>query len=463
MRSSRLLLILVALASVSATPVLSAASAAVAGNDKAKSDKDKADKAKADKEKADKAKADQEKADKAKADQEKADKEKADKAKADKEKADKAKADQDKADKAPVPSSPSPTGGTSGNGNGNNGNGNGNGGSSSGGAGKDNGGGSPASGSGNSASGSSSSGSAAPSSPSTSAPDTSSDTKGSTPTSSDKGTASTSTPGKSSSASAPSPSPAPAGSSSGAPSSAGSPSASSTPPSADDSSDDPATDPSDTTNDASDATPGPGLLAAPLGSVVLDPPAPPVAGETLNATPVSGTVVVRLPGSKTITTLDQVASLPTGTTVDATQGGIAVVTAAANGTTQTGAFAGGMFVIRQVGTTNPMTEIALARGDFSVCDVPVAARAGASAARARKSNGRSTRVVRALWGRDNHGRFRTKGRDAVATVRGTAWLTQDRCDGTLTYVMEGAVSVYDKTRQRTVTVTAGHTYLARRP
>jgi ferric-dicitrate binding protein FerR (iron transport regulator) len=69
--------------------------------------------------------------------------------------------------------------------------------------------------------------------------------------------------------------------------------------------------------------------------------------------------------------------------------------------------------------------------------------------------------VRSLWARDNHGRFRTHGANSVATARGTAWLTQDRCDGTRTRVTRGAVAVRDLARHRTVVVRAGHAYLAR--
>ncbi len=70
--------------------------------------------------------------------------------------------------------------------------------------------------------------------------------------------------------------------------------------------------------------------------------------------------------------------------------------------------------------------------------------------------------MRSLWGRDHSGRFRTHGRDSVATVRGTTWLTQDRCDGTLTVVKSGAVSVRERRTHRTVTVRAGGRHLARR-
>jgi hypothetical protein len=70
--------------------------------------------------------------------------------------------------------------------------------------------------------------------------------------------------------------------------------------------------------------------------------------------------------------------------------------------------------------------------------------------------------VRRLWGRDSGGRFRTYGRHSHATVRGTRWLTEDRCGGTLTRVTEGAVVVRDLARRRSVVVRAGHSYLATR-
>lgn len=73
----------------------------------------------------------------------------------------------------------------------------------------------------------------------------------------------------------------------------------------------------------------------------------------------------------------------------------------------------------------------------------------------------SRRVVRSLWAKDRHGRFRTHGHDSVATARGTAWITRDRCDGTLTRVTARAVAVRDRATRRTVLVRAGHAHLAR--
>jgi hypothetical protein len=66
-----------------------------------------------------------------------------------------------------------------------------------------------------------------------------------------------------------------------------------------------------------------------------------------------------------------------------------------------------------------------------------------------------------LWAKDRNGRFRTRGRNSVATVRGTRWVTRETCAGTLTRVMDGAVDVFDLRKHRTVRVRAGHSYLAR--
>ena len=68
----------------------------------------------------------------------------------------------------------------------------------------------------------------------------------------------------------------------------------------------------------------------------------------------------------------------------------------------------------------------------------------------------------ALWA-EGKGRFRTKGRYASATIRGTKWQTTDQCDGTLTTVTEGAVSVNDLRLKKVVAVRAGSSYLAQAP
>jgi hypothetical protein len=46
-------------------------------------------------------------------------------------------------------------------------------------------------------------------------------------------------------------------------------------------------------------------------------------------------------------------------------------------------------------------------------------------------------------------------------VRGTTWLVQDTCAGTLTQVKQGLVAVRDEVKKRTVLVRGGKSYLAK--
>ena len=72
----------------------------------------------------------------------------------------------------------------------------------------------------------------------------------------------------------------------------------------------------------------------------------------------------------------------------------------------------------------------------------------------------SKRTIRRLRAKAK-GRFRTRGRRSAATVRGTSWWTEDRCDGTLTKVQSGKVAVRDFGRRKTIVVRRGQRYLAR--
>ena len=53
-----------------------------------------------------------------------------------------------------------------------------------------------------------------------------------------------------------------------------------------------------------------------------------------------------------------------------------------------------------------------------------------------------------------HGKFRTKGKYAAATVRGTIWTIADRCDGTLTHAIKDSVTVSDFVRHKTIILRA---------
>jgi hypothetical protein len=209
------------------------------------------------------------------------------------------------------------------------------------------------------------------------------------------------------------------------------------------------------------AAPGPAPLIADPTLPASEPlPAPtsdalaPALGHSVVLAPATGTVLVRRPGSAAAVVLQAGALVPVGSTIDTTHGTVALQSAVDGaGRTQTGRFWGGRFVVGQPKGGNGMVELRLTGGSFAGC--PRATAAGARAARSRKP-------PRRLWGSDQGGRFRTRGRGSVATVRGTRWLTEDRCEGTLTRVAQGAVAVRDLRAERTVVVRAGHAYLARR-
>ena len=93
----------------------------------------------------------------------------------------------------------------------------------------------------------------------------------------------------------------------------------------------------------------------------------------------------------------------------------------------------------------------------SQCAPLKGARSAADAAKKKKG---PKSVLGKLWG-SGKGKFRTDGKYSSATVRGTIWLVQDRCEGTLTKVTRGTVQVRDLKRKKTITVKAGHSYLAR--
>jgi ferric-dicitrate binding protein FerR (iron transport regulator) len=59
-------------------------------------------------------------------------------------------------------------------------------------------------------------------------------------------------------------------------------------------------------------------------------------------------------------------------------------------------------------------------------------------------------------------KFRTEGVFSSATVRGTKWLTEDRCGSTLTDVRKGRVALRGFEKRKTVIVRAGKQYVAKR-
>jgi len=180
------------------------------------------------------------------------------------------------------------------------------------------------------------------------------------------------------------------------------------------------------------------------------PPAPSFA-QTVVLAPTSGKVSIRMPGaSGGFVRLTSPRPVPVGTAVDATAGTVRLTSANPNGSTQTGRFFRGIFRIEQSRTSRGLVNLVIRDNlNGSVC--------GTSAARSAAVNPKVLGLLRGTA----KGRFRTTGRFAAATVRGTDWGVQNRCDGTLTVVRRGVVVVLDFRLHRTVVVRAGQTYLAK--
>jgi hypothetical protein len=178
----------------------------------------------------------------------------------------------------------------------------------------------------------------------------------------------------------------------------------------------------------------------------------PINGVTVTIEPKTGTVRVMLPGEKRFRPITELESIPIGSVVDATQGKARIASATAFETVQSAAFFGGLFKILQPeGKT--LTTMRLLGGPPAACGGESGSGATASAAAPSANH---------LWG-SGKGSFRTEGRNGSATVRGTIWFVADRCEGTFFRVNRGIVAVRDFTRQVTVAVRAGQSYLARPP
>jgi hypothetical protein len=193
----------------------------------------------------------------------------------------------------------------------------------------------------------------------------------------------------------------------------------------------------------------------------------PVQGSSVNVQQLAGTVTVGVPGTAargsarasqkgvTFVPLSEARQIPVGSFLDTRRGKIRLQSARdRRGTRQNGDFSQGLFQVFQSrkASARGMTELRLKGASFRSCR-----RAG------RGKRARAAASIRRRLRSSARGRFRTRARHSAGTVRGTAWLTADRCDGTLTKVTRGKVAVRDFRRRKTVLVRAGKSYLARAP
>ena len=186
---------------------------------------------------------------------------------------------------------------------------------------------------------------------------------------------------------------------------------------------------------------GPQTHVPDIGPPVTPPP-PPVANQSVDIKPVSGTVLVKLPGAKVFVKLNP-SLIKNGAEVDARSGVVEITRSDGDHAR----FYDGIFKLSHSGgfTVLTLTE--------KLTGCPKARKSSASAA-AKKPK------TRKLWG-DGKGKFRTKGQYSAATIRGTRWLVTDTCTTTVTNVAQGVVEVQDFAKKKRVLVKAKKSYTAR--
>jgi hypothetical protein len=244
------------------------------------------------------------------------------------------------------------------------------------------------------------------------------------------------------------------------------------------------------------ATNGAGNVLGPdqiLQTAADRPPPPPVLGKTANVAPVSGVVYIELPPGATLASatraslpnetfaaalpsqaftaltkgrsfipLTEARQIPLGSTLDTTSGVVRITTATTasrKGKVQSGDFGTGIFKLLQTRKQRGLTELNIIdnRNERQVC---------ATVGKGKKASIASSHPSKQVLGHltaNSHGHFSARGQYSSATVRGTTWGVQNRCDGTLTRVIRGTLEVRDFRKRKTITLFTGQTYLARAP
>jgi hypothetical protein len=237
------------------------------------------------------------------------------------------------------------------------------------------------------------------------------------------------------------------------------------------------------TNSAGSATGANQTLVTPADP----PPPPPVLGKAVNVTPVSGIVYIELPPGATLASaasvspfspfslgaqasealtkgqafipLTEARQIPVGSVLETTGGVVGITTATTasrKGKLQSGDFGAGIFKLLQARKQKGLTNLDIIDNHSAR---QVCATVGKGKALAAKLSSKTLGRVNA----SGHGHFAVRGQYSAATVRGTVWNVSNRCEGTLTHVTRGVVSVRDFRRRKTITLFTGESYLARAP
>lgn len=190
-------------------------------------------------------------------------------------------------------------------------------------------------------------------------------------------------------------------------------------------------------------------------------PPPPQRGATASAVADRGKVLVQTTPGGRFRRLRKTERIPIGSVLETTKGSVLLTTAANGKATQSGRFWGGRFRLGQ-SRTSPLTTLTLvgkracparraSRGEPRTASPPATTRA-----KARKPGRAKAKRGNRVWG-DASGLFETKGDLANASSKGTRWLLEEWCDGTVVRVARGRISVRDKVRRQTFPLKADRT------
>lgn len=184
-----------------------------------------------------------------------------------------------------------------------------------------------------------------------------------------------------------------------------------------------------------------------------------VFGRSAGLQVVSGVVLVQLPGARGFTRLNGGETVPVGTVIDTLHGTVRLTSAreAGSAATQSGLFHAGTFRFTQARRRTPFWG----SRPVGVTDLTLTGPTPRSCVTVPRVTTSRRSTVRRLWG-SGKGRYRSVGQNAAAGVRGTHWLTEDTCAGTLIRVVTGVVSVEDFPHHRSFLLRAPHSFLAHR-
>lgn len=183
------------------------------------------------------------------------------------------------------------------------------------------------------------------------------------------------------------------------------------------------------------------------------PPPPPPKNIVVTGGPTPGRApgTVKLPGSSTFVPITSGQGLPSGSTVDVSNGKGIRLTDAKGGKLDIYGDKDGVPSLARIVRAGGVVELQLAGGNFKACR-----------ARAAAAAGKVEKPVRRLWAKGK-GSFRTKGRFISAAIRGTWWETRDFCDRSGVRVKDGTVLATNLVTGKRKAVPKGQIYSVPKP